>query len=199
MTESSKDEAAGMQPERRMFVEIMAGGIGAVVGLVPFAAGVWNYLDPVTKEPINFAQLRGESLRDKEGYLLVANVKKDKLAVDQPKRFQVIDHLTDKWNYIPNQPIGSVYLTLQKDGSVTALNTTCPHAGCSVKLGKTEEGTEAFLCPCHNSAFETDGAMIQPTPSPRAMDNLACKTVQDEVWVKYEDFYAGKAEKKAKS
>jgi menaquinol-cytochrome c reductase iron-sulfur subunit len=81
---------------------------------------------------------------------------------------------------------------------VKALNTTCPHAGCFVNF---DAQVDEFKCPCHNSFFKLDGAIIEPSPSPRAMDSLEVKVDPDTkiVSVKYQNFYTGIADKKVKS
>jgi Rieske Fe-S protein len=58
-----------------------------------------------------------------------------------------------------------------------------------------DKQTDTFKCPCHNSSFAVDGAIIEPSPSPRAMDTLESEIVGGEILVKYENFYTGKAEK----
>jgi len=59
------------------------------------------------------------------------------------------------------------------------------------------------MCPCHNSMFKLDGAIIQPSPSPRSLDELSCEVRdsegQKEVWVKYQDFYAGRSKRVVKA
>ena len=47
-------------------------------------------------------------------------------------------------------------------------------------------------------ASGTLGQIIPPSPSPRAMDTLQCKVQQQEILVKFENFYTGKTEKVAK-
>ena len=48
-----------------------------------------------------------------------------------------------------------------------------------------------------------DGSVVEPTPSPRAMDTLACEIRgdegQEEVWVKFENYYSGRADKVVKA
>ncbi len=197
---SDKDGGGDAPPRRNFLVEAAAAAIGVVVGLVPFAAAVWSFLDPAIRKEKDWAAVRGKRPANFDGMIRVASLD-DLPDVGAPRRFQVIDDVTNKWNYIPDQPIGSVYLTRQSEaGVVTALNTTCPHAGCSVKMGKDRRtGEQAFLCPCHNSVFELNGAMVQPTPSPREMDALVCEVRDDGgIYVKYQNFHTGRSEKTAK-
>ncbi|MEJ2383102.1 MAG: Rieske (2Fe-2S) protein [Xanthomonadales bacterium] len=61
---------------------------------------------------------------------------------------------------------GRFYLSRLEDGGFLALSRTCTHLSCSVP-GVADE--ERFLCPCHASAFDRKGDVLQP-PAPRAMD-----------------------------
>lgn len=47
---------------------------------------------------------------------------------------------------------------------IIAVNPTCSHAGCAVEWEKDEK---AFLCPCHDSLFSSEGKVLQgPAKSP---------------------------------
>jgi Rieske Fe-S protein len=110
--------------------------------------------------------------------------------------FPVIAERVDAWNRT-TEPVGAVYLRRAAGAQVPqCLSAICPHAGCFVAYDG-ESGT--FKCPCHNSSFTAEGAIISPSPSPRPMDTLECKVVGDEILVKYENFYTGRAEKVVKT
>lgn len=152
------------------------------MGLFPLASGLVVLLDPLRRKASG-----GEFLRVTD----VAALPTD----GTPRQFPVIADRTDAWNRYRGQPIGSVYLSRQGD-AVLALNSVCPHAGCFVDFHR---GDGKFRCPCHDSAFEPDGRRIGPDcPSPRDLDGLevdATRLAQGEVWVKFQNFRAGKAEK----
>ena len=61
---------------------------------------------------------------------------------------------------------GRFYLSRLKDGGFLALSRKCTHLGCTVPW--IEKGTK-FECPCHASAFDITGDVINP-PAPRALD-----------------------------
>lgn len=73
-------------------------------------------------------------------------------------------------------PLGSVtpitngrfFLVRQSDGGVLALYQKCTHLGCAVPW---EPSLGQFVCPCHASAFEMDGQVINP-PAPRPLDRF---------------------------
>ncbi len=117
-----------------------------------------------------------------------------------PRRFTVLDDRVDAWNYYPREPVGAIFLRREKGAELPeALQTTCPHAGCSLDY---QGAAHQFKCPCHNSAFQLDGQIIQPSPAPRPMDTLRCEIRKhggvQEVWVEFENFYSGIEAKTAK-
>jgi cytochrome b6-f complex iron-sulfur subunit len=61
---------------------------------------------------------------------------------------------------------GKFYLARLEDGGFLALSRTCPHLGCSVPWIEKEM---KFACPCHGSAFDITGNVIE-APAPRALD-----------------------------
>jgi cytochrome b6-f complex iron-sulfur subunit len=58
------------------------------------------------------------------------------------------------------------YLSRLADGGFLALYRKCTHLGCSVPW---EQPDNQFMCPCHASAFDAKGDVLNP-PAPRALD-----------------------------
>ncbi|HFC08789.1 MAG TPA: Rieske (2Fe-2S) protein [Chloroflexi bacterium] len=65
--------------------------------------------------------------------------------------------------HIPN---GRFYLSRLTDGGFLALYQRCTHLGCTVPWRQEEN---KFICPCHNSQFTAEGALLNP-PAPRPLD-----------------------------
>jgi cytochrome b6-f complex iron-sulfur subunit len=61
---------------------------------------------------------------------------------------------------------GRFYLARQPDGGFIAISLRCSHLGCSVSW---EESRKRFICPCHSSAFDIGGEVLNP-PAARALD-----------------------------
>lgn len=61
---------------------------------------------------------------------------------------------------------GRFYMARQPDGGFIALSLRCTHLGCSVSW---EEGKKRFICPCHSSAFDISGEVLNP-PAARALN-----------------------------
>lgn len=64
---------------------------------------------------------------------------------------------------------GRFYLVRQIDGGFLALYRQCTHLGCAVPWDAEQQ---KFVCPCHGSNFEQDGAVLNP-PAPRPLDLFA--------------------------
>jgi cytochrome b6-f complex iron-sulfur subunit len=63
-------------------------------------------------------------------------------------------------------PQGKFYLVRLEDGGFLAVSRECTHLGCTVPW---VEADRKFVCPCHSSAFDLRGDVINP-PAPRALD-----------------------------
>ena len=61
---------------------------------------------------------------------------------------------------------GRFYLARLEDGGFLALSRKCTHLGCTVPW--VEKETQ-FACPCHASAFDITGEVIN-SPAPRPLD-----------------------------
>jgi menaquinol-cytochrome c reductase iron-sulfur subunit len=177
---------------RRGFLTKMTALIaGSVALLTPAAVGIVAFLNP---------------LRQKTragGYIRVANM--DALPEDgSPQKFPVIADRTDAWNFFPNVPVGAVYLRRAGKDRVEALQVVCPHAGCSIMVEKKVPGTiikekvpgTFFFCPCHAASFDLAGKRLDAdSPSPRDMDSLETEIRNNEVWVKFQNYRTGAANK----
>jgi cytochrome b6-f complex iron-sulfur subunit len=71
---------------------------------------------------------------------------------------------------------GRFYLVRLADGGFLALYRKCTHLGCAVPW---DQASGQFVCPCHASAFEVDGKVVNP-PAPRPLDRFP-ETITDGV------------------
>lgn len=74
---------------------------------------------------------------------------------------------------------GRFYLSRLPDGGFLAFYQRCTHLGCNVPWDQAEG---AFVCPCHNSKFTPDGAVMNP-PAPRPLDLFPISIEKGEVQV----------------
>ncbi len=187
----SPDDKTDVDPSERrgFFPKFAAIVIGGLVTLFPLAAGLMVFVDPLVRR-------QGKA----RGMLKVTAL--DSVPDDGvPRAFPIVTDRTDAWTYYPSQPIGAVFLRREKGQKTpVAFQTTCPHAGCRIDYLASDR---CFKCPCHNSAFDLSGAIRQPSPSPRPMDQLKCEVRSAsgvaEVWVDYQDFYTGVSKQEVKA
>ena len=178
---SSEQESA-----RRDFIKVsVAAGVGACALGAPICAAVQLVTTPIFAES-----------GDGKFYPIAAL---DSLT-ERPQKFAVIDDKVDAWTTLPDQKIGTLYV--RKVGNeVQALHALCPHAGCMVQVlsknPKTGAEEEIFSCPCHTAYFNLDGTRIGDNASPRNLDTLETKIEDGRVFVKFENFTFGIADKKA--
>ncbi len=74
---------------------------------------------------------------------------------------------------------GRFYLVRQTDGGFLAIYRQCTHLGCAVPW---DAESQQFVCPCHGSAFERDGQVLNP-PAPRPLDLFAVSIEDGQVVV----------------
>jgi cytochrome b6-f complex iron-sulfur subunit len=72
-------------------------------------------------------------------------------------------------NTVTPFPMGHFYLCRLEDGGFLALSRKCTHLGCTVPW---MEEDRKFVCPCHSSAFDIRGNVIN-APAARALDLYA--------------------------
>src|SRR5690242_6010980 len=179
---TNPQSSPGEQDRRGFLKRATAVIIGAVISLVPLAAGLTVLLDPLRR-----------SKRAGGGLIKVTNL--EALPDDGiPRRFQVLSTKVDAWNKFAETPIGAVYLRRMKDGPVQAFNAVCPHAGCLVDFAP-DRGV--YTCPCHKSSFNVSGRIEdRSSPAPRGLDSLVVEVRDNkEVWIKFQNFQAGRPEK----
>ena len=179
-------------PRRNFLAAMLAVVIGGIVSLIPLGAGALVFLDPILRRKKK-ASGGGDA-----GHSLRRVATKDAIPNDgTPVQVPVIADLQDAWNLEPNQPVGAVYLR-NNGGQIECYNAICPHAGCFVAYSADRK---VFQCPCHTSTFELSGKRVEPSPSPRDMDQLKVdpqKLAEGEVWVEFVNYYPGKEKQEPK-
>jgi menaquinol-cytochrome c reductase iron-sulfur subunit len=180
--ENTKCESCNGSDRRGFFKKLASNVIAAVITVVPLAAGLAVWFDPVRR-------------KNKAGGQMVRVAALNALPEDGvPRKFAVLASRVDAWNRSPESSIGAVYLRRTRGEKPRAFNVVCPHAGCFVDY---LESKNSYLCPCHNSTFALDGKINDPkSPSPRGLDELEVEIRnQSEVWVKFQNYRAGVTEK----
>jgi menaquinol-cytochrome c reductase iron-sulfur subunit len=171
-------------PNRRDVFRLGAIALGNVFGLALAVPGVRFLLDPLGKTG-SLGSFRVLSTLGQ-------------LKVGEPRAFAIIARKQDGWVKYPEEPVGSVWLVRQPEGSkepVVALSAECPHLSCPIPLAPDGQ---SFLCPCHGANFTLEGQKVNDVAA-RGMDTLAVElssAADPEVLVKFERFQPQSAEKK---
>jgi menaquinol-cytochrome c reductase iron-sulfur subunit len=188
MSENSASFFESEPPRRSFLTRALALLLGGVAGLVPLAAGLASFLNPLRKSVQAKQRPTGS---DADGYYKAAPLE----AISEiPQAFKIIADRKDAWNVFPKEAIGAVYLQRLADGQLRAFNVQCPHAGCAVDYRVSRS---AYYCPCHNSSFSAEGQRSDNSPAARDLDSLDWKIVDGkEVWVQFMNFKTASEEKK---
>ena len=171
-------------PNRRDVFRLGAVALGNLFALGLVIPGVKFLLDPLGKKATGGAFRPLTTL--------------GQLKVGEPRAFAIIARRQDGWVRYPEEPVGSVWLIRQPEGSkepVLALSSECPHLSCPVSL--TADG-QSFLCPCHGANFALDGKKLNEVAA-RGMDSLPVELSggdDPQVLVKFERFQPQSPEKK---
>jgi len=178
------------EKDRRSFLGAIVGGVIGVIGcLVALAStagvGLVTSLWPAFKK--SGGDDSGEA-GGTDGMIAIAPLS---LVPEDgtPRSFPVIADRVDAWTVAKDQVVGGVFLRREGD-EIIAMTVICPHAGCTIGIKATPEGSEYF-CPCHNATFDLAGDVVGASPSPRPMDTLDVAVVDGMVMVRYQNFKLG--------
>ena len=150
---------------RRGFYATAANILGGLTALAVAIPGIGYLLDPLFRNA-------------SEGGFRRLPTSLGELPVGVPRQFPIVDRSRDAWVSYPPEPIGSVWLVRQPEGTeppLIAFSAECPHLGCAVNL--SPDGDQ-FVCPCHTSAFALDGDRLNSVP-PRPLDRLDVQIPDD--------------------
>ncbi|MCL5097859.1 MAG: ubiquinol-cytochrome c reductase iron-sulfur subunit [Candidatus Omnitrophica bacterium] len=93
--------------------------------------------------------------------------------------------------YLRQDVVEDVWVIKHSPVKATVFSPICPHMGCRYNWhSKMQE----FICPCHGSVFSVTGKVLGG-PSPRPLDTLSYKIEGGTLYVEWERFEPGIAEK----
>ena len=97
----------------------------------------------------------------------------------------------DGWKKTRQKHAIWVRRTDAREHGIIVLSSICPHLGCPVNWHPDQS---QFVCPCHGGVFNTDGQHTAGPP-PRSLDSLAFQVRGGHLWVRWQDFKIGVAER----
>jgi menaquinol-cytochrome c reductase iron-sulfur subunit len=116
--------------------------------------------------------------------------KASSLADGAAVKMAVVADEHDAWSIAKNVELGAIWVR-KSAGKIQAFSGVCPHLGCAVQA----DG-QGFVCPCHTSHFDVNGKK-ESGPTPRDMDALDTRVDGDDLFVDFQKFRVGIAEREA--
>lgn len=159
---------------RRHFLKIFTVAFGIFIALVLAVPLLSSLVGPLLK--------RKKSLWTKVGIL-------PQLSNDHPAKISFSDQNEDA--YIREIVTRDIWVVNLPSGGLTVYSPTCPHLSCHYNWDAVRE---RFVCPCHESHFALDGAVLKG-PAPRPLDTLPAKVENGELYIEWERFEPGTSRK----
>ncbi len=169
MSENSPQQAApGAEPSRQNIFSRR----GVLLGIAGFFASVVGILVMLLLLPSRVRRVATE---------LQPVIRFDELPADGSPR-SVAVNVDDPKSFLPKTTYAGTVLLARKPGEAVpvCLSGNCPHAGCVVEY---VAAANEFHCPCHDSRFATDGALVAG-PAKTGLATVECRVEADQVWVR---------------
>lgn len=163
---------------RRRFLRWMT-ALGAIgTGLLAGLPALRAFLSPLLQQarPADWVKLGEADLFD----------------LDVPTKVDFSETMTDAW--VETRELKSVWVFTSDGEHFTVYSGRCTHLGCSFAYDKDRKD---FRCPCHRGVFDPKTGTVLDGPPPRPLDRLDTKIVKGDLYVAYQDFRVGTAEKVA--
>jgi Rieske Fe-S protein len=112
--------------------------------------------------------------------------------LDTPTKVDFAQTVTDAW--VENRVPRSVWVYTADGRDFTVYNSRCPHLGCQFDW---DRASGEFRCPCHRGVYDVRTGSLLAGPAPRPLDRLVTKIEDGSLYVAYQDFRMGVAEKVA--
>lgn len=162
---------SGKEFNRRDFIKITAGAIGGIIGLAVGLPAIAYLLDPALKSTSSESWVPVGKLSD--------------IPVGKPYPFTFARVQVNGWERTSTSHGGFVIRKSADPTDMIILNSRCTHLGCTVNW---REDALAFICPCHDGKFNSDGKVLSGPP-PRPLDAYSdFRLTQDGI---LEIFYKG--------
>jgi menaquinol-cytochrome c reductase iron-sulfur subunit len=159
---------------RRRFMGYTIGGIAATI--------VFGYLVPLVNYIVRPSLHRPEPDWSKVGSLA-------ELQPGEPRALRFTSVTKVGWTSEKEEQ--DVWVVKKPDGSLNVFSPICPHLGCGYRW---DESARHFVCPCHLSVYDINGKVLSG-PAPRPLDTLPARVEDGILYVQFEKFRLGIAQK----
>lgn len=163
-------------PDRRRFLKVATCALGGGLGIAVAAPALRFCAAPVGTETV----------RSPTDPIDIGAVDRVAVGTLWRKIDVVAPRVSDAWVTARDVVLGAAFVRRVSEHAVEALSATCPHLGCAVGI---EAQSGNFLCPCHDSRWNTDGTLLTATgPAKRGLDPLPVEVKDGRLrltWVRY--------------
>jgi Rieske Fe-S protein len=166
---------------RRGFLSFVTGLLMTFIGLAVAFPAVAYFLGPLLRKP----GMRGAGPTSQDAGPL------SDIPVGQWRLLSVEMVHVDGWK--KTRAKHAVWVRRHGEGEqeITVLSSICPHLGCPINWHPDQT---QFVCPCHGGIFNAEGERTAGPP-PRPMDPLEFEVRAGRLWVRWQDFKIGVAER----
>lgn len=162
--------------DRRRFLKVVTGALGGGLGIAVAAPALRLCVAPTG----------ADTVRSPTDPIDIGAVDRIGIGTAWRKIDVVAPVVSDAWVTARDVVLGSAFVRRVSEQRVEALSATCPHLGCAVGI---EPQSGNFLCPCHDSRWNADGALLTATgPAKRDLDPLPIDVKDGRLrltWVRY--------------
>jgi len=134
---------------------------------IAFIYGLWSIIAAALAVPAALYLLLPPKLRKTPEWVDAGDV--SKLQPGVPVELVFRQNRVDGWKILSEK--GTAWVVKISDSQVVAFGPQCTHLGCAYHW---DDSRSEFLCPCHNSIFGIDGAVVSG-PAPRPLDRYDTK------------------------
>lgn len=135
--------------------------------------GLWSLIATALSIPAAIYLLIPPKLRKMPGWVEAGNV--SNLEAGVPVEMVFRQNRVDGWKIQSER--STAWVVKLPDAQVVAYGPQCTHLGCAYHW---DENRHHFLCPCHTSIFNMDGAVVSG-PAPRPLDRYETKVENGEL------------------
>jgi Rieske Fe-S protein len=167
--------------ERRRFLNFLTNLLMTVIGLVVAIPALAYFLGPLRRK----AGVGGAAAPFQDAGPL------SDIPVGEWRLLSVDMVHQDGWKKTRVKHAVWVRRRAKSEKEITVLSSTCPHLGCPINWHPDQA---QFVCPCHGGMFNREGERTGGPP-PRAMDPLEFEIRAGRLWVRWQDFKIGVAER----
>ena len=172
---------SGAINNRRRFLEICTNGVVALIGACIAVPALAYVLAPVRR----WTGKKGAGGDFQNGGPVA------QLPLDQWQLVSLQLVQRDGWEEVPIRHGVWVRRPKNPSGQIEVLSSICPHLGCPLNWHPDHA---EFVCPCHGGVFDARGRHVAGPP-PRSMDPLEHRVENGLLFVRWQDFKVGVAER----